>query len=457
MEGISMVDIKKFQYKMGSKGESDKSSQSETIEARVEPASTGTILNQMKKDSSDSDKKLFKQGYGDNVIDSTVEQMYKGHKVFNESDSSLSSEDLKKIEELRKTINIEDGESILNFGKELSNNLSASETRDLRDTKVRDVGGLADDLQKLAVEATGKLGDGKAPKKQGLIGSIFQKGKNQVAYSISGQMSLSRTIDKYSDRIKDGKTAISNDINSLKKQNERSLEFHQQLRYYIKASEMELEDVDNHILPKLVQLTENSSEEDKDNMMLYQKLAKIQSNRKILEGRIHDLRIFKQENVNSFQENINLQDSDREIYNILDVIEVHKLPEFKSQLAKRVKIQRGKNIINSGKQLEEAFDKLLRENSDELKQLTLEVNEESARGSVSVDTLEYAQQNLLDTAKELSEQERNIRETRKNELERLKALTDSSNEILIGKAKEAIEERGQADSEFLEDSNSSYR
>ena len=181
-------------------------------------------------------------------------------------------------------------------------------------------------------------------------------------------------------------------LDSLYQQN---LEFFEALNVYIAAAQIKAERLRQEELPALKDQV--TSEHDQ---MTIQKIADLEQFINRLEKRIYDLELTREITIQQAPQIRLIQNANQNLAEKIQSSIYTAIPLWKNQIAIQLSLYRQKDALDAQIAVTDTTNQLLIENSELLKQSSLETARQSERGVVDIETLKHSQQNLIDTITE---------------------------------------------------------
>ena len=228
-----------------------------------------------------------------------------------------------------------------------------------------------------------------------LIDRIFGGSKNQIEKYMTRFQNMEVQIDKISAKLETARMEILKDIGVFDKLYEENIDYFKELERYIIAGEESIEEMRNETLPALYKEAEAS-----DEPMAMQVVRDFEENVNRFEKRIFDLKTSKAVALQTAPQIKLIQNNDQLLVDkITDSIN-NTIPLWKSQVIIALGLNRQQEIVDMQKQVSDTTNELLKRNSENLKNSTVEIQKEAQRSTIDVDTLKEVNQNLIDTIHE---------------------------------------------------------
>jgi len=300
-------------------------------------------------------------------------------------------------------VDVSNTQSIIKFGSQAQENLTAISDEMLDGVRNKDVGPAGTSLRKMVNTIRGfdinELAPGGAS--QGFLVRIWNwiRGRSSKAADFVTQYEEVRgQIDKVQDELLGHETKLLKDIKFLDKLYESSLGFYDELALYIAAGEAKLSDLDATTIPAKVAEVEAAPEGE--GVMKAQELRDLRAARDDLERRVHDLKLTRQVTMQSLPSIRLVQENDKSLVNKINSTLVNTVPLWQTQLAQAVTIQRSRDAAGAVKGATDLTNELLTKNADNLQMANREVREQMERGVFDIEAVKTANARLIQTIEE---------------------------------------------------------
>ncbi|WP_180370768.1 toxic anion resistance protein, partial [Oenococcus oeni] len=131
-----------------------------------------------------------------------------------------------------------------------------------------------------------------------------------------------------------------------------------------------------------------------------------------LEKRNYDLKLTRQIAIQQAPQIRLVQTTNRQLSEKIQSSINTAIPLWKNQIAIALTLFKQRDAVNTQKAVSETTNHLLEQNSEMLKQSSLETAKESERGVVDIGSLKKSQQNLIDTIQQTIQIQNDGRERR---------------------------------------------
>lgn len=307
-----------------------------------------------------------------------------------------------EIRQRMNEVDISNTQSIIKFGSQAQENLTAISDEMLDGVRNKDVGPAGNSLRKMVNTIRGfdvtELAPGAS---QGFLARIWNwiRGRSSKAADFVTQYEEVRgQIDKVQDELLGHETKLLKDIKFLDKLYESSLGFYDELALYIAAGEAKLGELDATTIPAKV--TEVEAAPEGEGVMKAQELRDLRAARDDLERRVHDLKLTRQVTMQSLPSIRLVQENDKSLVNKINSTLVNTVPLWQTQLAQAVTISRSRDAAGAVKGATDLTNELLTKNADNLQMANREVREQMERGVFDIDAVKDANARLIQTIEE---------------------------------------------------------
>lgn len=301
--------------------------------------------------------------------------------------AELTEEDEQKITAIRGEINLQDTSTLALYGTGAQKNIAEFSDSILSQVKAKDGGEVGQMLTDMLVQVqNSKPSDG------GFLGKIFGKGKSEIQRFIASYETLSQQLDAIAARLEGKQKEMLGQIAVFDKMYAQNLDYYHNLTLYIEAGEREIQDLRENTLPRLHQEAKDSGD-----MMAVQAVADFEANVGRFEKKVHDLKISQTLSLQTAPQIKLIQQNDQLLVEKINDVIHSTLPLWRSQTVIALGLQKQRDALAIEKAVSDATNRMIRQNAAQLKQTTLEVRQEAERSTVDIETLEAANQDLIET------------------------------------------------------------
>lgn len=304
----------------------------------------------------------------------------------------LTPEELKRVEEIKKQINIEDAQSIIMYGAGAQREASSFSDKLLKEVRNKDseyIGGILGNLvMKIHEVDVSSLGKSSFWSKMPVIGNMV----SSVRRFMTRYEKLSTQIGNIAYELDTARIHILRDIALLDILYNRNLEYMKNLELHIAAGTMKLEELKISTLPQLkAKADETGASADVQRYNDFQQYI----NR--FEKRIHDLKLSRAIAIQAAPQIRLIQHGDQALAEKIQSSILNTIPLWKTQMAMAITMLRQKKALEMQKAVSRTTNELLQKNSEMLKSNTTGIIEESEKGIVEIETLKKVNAELLAT------------------------------------------------------------
>lgn len=296
---------------------------------------------------------------------------------------------LKEVQDLTSEIEVQNPNSIVQFGQKASENISKISDEllnSMKEIKAEETTEMLVNLTKIMDKFDVK--EIKNIKQESFVSKIFKSAGNTIARLFQKYDTMGYEVEKVYVLLKKYEIDIKESNNKLKRLYDGNMAYYQELEKYIVAGELALEEVEQYIYQ--IPLNNTISEEEK-NMMV----QKLEMCKEMLNQRIYDLRIA--ENV-AIQAAPMLQSMQMSNFNLMRKINssfIVTLPIFKQCLAQAVLLKRQEIQAKSLKQLDDKTNELIMRNAANTSRQSVEIAKMASSSSVAIETLEKSYETIM--------------------------------------------------------------
>lgn len=309
------------------------------------------------------------------------------------SDKDLTEEEKKMVEEFSKTIDITSNNIILQYGAEAQKKISDFSDSALSKVKTKDLGSVGDMIADLVVELKGF--DAAEEEEKGFFG-FFKKASNKVTSLKARYDAAEENVNKICEQLEEHQIVLLKDIAMLDELYERNLLNFKELTMYILAGKRKLEEVRNTDLKALVEKAKKTGLAEDS-----QAANDLANQCDRFEKKLHDLQLTRMISIQMGPQIRLVQNNDTLMTEKIQSTLVNTIPLWKSQMVLALGLNHSKEAMEAQREVTQMTNDLLRKNAETLKMATIETAKESERGVVEIETLQYTNQNLIETLEEV--------------------------------------------------------
>lgn len=306
---------------------------------------------------------------------------------------NLTEAERKAVLDFAEKIDITDSNMVLNYGSGAQKNISEFSGAALGNVRTKDMGEVGAMLSSLVVELRGLNFD---PEEKKGIRGLFKRTSNQIAALKAQYDKAEVNVDKISAELEGHQLVLLKDVAMLDKMYELNQAYFKELSMYILAGREKLAKVRAKELPALKQKAEQTglpedaqSASDFSNMCLR------------FEKKLHDLELTRTISIQMAPQIRMIQNNDALMVEKIQTSIANTIPLWKSQMVLALGMVHSQQAMQAQREVTNLTNELLRKNSEMLKTGSVEIARESERGIVDLETLKYANENLIATLEEV--------------------------------------------------------
>lgn len=309
--------------------------------------------------------------------------------------ANLSAKQREQVENLMSAIDLSDSAAILSFGIEPQREVRQVNEEMLKGVRNKDTGPAGQALNEMMVQIRGiETSDLKKGKEPGFFSRLIGKVSPIVRF-MQQYETVENQIRRIEQELEGQRRKLLRDITLLDRLYESTLAYFHELEIYIAAGKMRLEQVDTEEIPAARMKAEESQ-----NPIDAQNLRDLQTARDDLERKVHDLMLTRQVVMQNLPSIRMTQELDKSLVGKIQSAVLNTIPLWKTQLAQAVTIFRTKKAAGSLKAASDLTNELLEANAENLAQANREVRTEVERGIFSIESIEQANQRLIESIEE---------------------------------------------------------
>ena len=331
----------------------------------------------------------------------------------------ISPEDRTKIDQIKNQIDLRNSQLSSVYGTNAQKGIAQFSEQILSEVRSKDAGEVGELMTDLLVKVNDV--DIQNFGEKSLIDKLFGGPKKQVEKYLARYQNMETQIDKISAQLETARMELLKDIGVFDKLYEQNIDYFKELERYIIAGEEAVAEMRSETLPALYKDAESS-----DEPMAMQVVRDFEENVNRFEKRIFDLKTSKAVALQTAPQIKLIQNNDQLLVDKITDSVNNTIPLWKSQVVIALGLNRQQEIVNMQKQVSDTTNELLRRNSENLRNSTVEIQKEAQRSTIDVDTTKEVNQNLIATISESVQIQRDAANQRKLAE---KELIDIQNEL----------------------------
>ncbi|MCT1797805.1 toxic anion resistance protein [Aerococcus viridans] len=307
----------------------------------------------------------------------------------------LSKDRQDQAQALSEKIDASDSQSIVSYGAMAQKQIGDFSHQIIAQVQNQDLDVVGEQLRELLGHLNDTDPSQLTNQKQNRIQRWFKKQKASLYEMNAKYQKVGYQIDEIAGHLTRQKNGLLNDNLQLDSLYQQNLEFFEALNVYIAAAQIKVERLRQEELPALK--SQVTSEHDQ---MTIQKIADLEQFINRLEKRIYDLELTREITIQQAPQIRLIQNANQNLAEKIQSSIYTAIPLWKNQIAIQLSLYRQKDALDAQIAVTDTTNQLLIENSELLKQSSLETARQSERGVVDIETLKHSQQNLIDTITE---------------------------------------------------------
>jgi len=331
-------------------------------------------------------------------------------------DVTLTPEEQKMVDEFSGKIDLRDTNVILQYGAAAQKKIAAFSDAALEGVKTKDLGTVGHDVAALVTELKGFDVDGEESK--GFLG-LFKKKIKDINQLKARYDTTEANVDKIVEVLEKHQNQLLTDIVMLDKMYDSNLLYFKELTMYILAGKAALEKAQTTTLVELQKAAQESGlAEDAQKANDFAALCDR------FEKKLHDLELTRTVSMQMAPQIRLIQNSDTLMTEKIQSTINNTIPLWKNQMVLALGMSHSQEAMKAQKLVTDFTNELIRENAEKLKQSTIEIAQESEKGIVDIESVKFANEQLitsLDEVVRIQEEGREKRRAAENELGQIEA------------------------------------
>ena len=319
-------------------------------------------------------------------------------------DSLLSDAERQMVEDFSKKINVEDSNTILQYGSAAQKNVAGFSENALSSVRSKDLGEVGKSLSQLVAELKHFGAD---EEKKGLAG-LFRKPVNRLEVMKAQYSKVESNVDLIARELEQHQVTLMKDIAMFDQMYELNLKYYKELTMYILAGKKALNKARTETLEELrKKAAETGAQEDAQKYNDYANLC----NR--FEKKIHDLELTRMISIQMGPQTRLIQNNDTLMLEKIQSSLVNTIPLWKSQMVLALGLEHSRQATAAQSAVTNMTNDLLRKNAEMLKMGTTETAKEAERSVVDIETLQNTNPQLISTLDEVMQIQKDGAQKRK--------------------------------------------
>ncbi|MEE0955675.1 MAG: toxic anion resistance protein [Eubacterium sp.] len=300
----------------------------------------------------------------------------------------LTPEQLSKVEEIRKSIDLSDSNILMQYGVGAERDIQSFSESILEKVRVKDTGKTGELLADLSDEVRSMKVDELFGSKIPILGSLW-KSMRKFARRYE---TVEVQVDRISKELEKERMQMIRDVTMFDTMYDKNVEHFRELQVYIRAGEECIKEMRESTIPKL-----RAQAAERGDSMSAQVVRDFEENVNRFEEKIHDMKISKTIAMQTAPQIRLIQNNDRLLVDKIQTAILQTIPLWKNQIVLAIGLEHQQDILKTQRKITDTTNDLLKANSSLLKQNTEGVMKESERGIADLETLKQVNDDLIAT------------------------------------------------------------
>ena len=301
-------------------------------------------------------------------------------------DVNLSEDEKKTVDEFSQKIDLSNTNIVLQYGVACQKKMSEFADTALDNVRTKDLGQVGDMIAGLVTEL--KEFDAEDEKK-GLFG-WFKKKKSDLSTFNAKYASAEANVNAVVTKLEDQQNILLKDVVMLDTMYGNNVTYFKELTMYILAGKKKLEEEQKG---RLVELQNKAKEsglaEDA------QKANDFAAQCDRFDKKLHDLELTRTISIQMAPQIRLIQNNDILMSEKITSIVNNTIPLWKNQMVLALGMAHAEDAMKAEKAVTDLTNQLIKENAEKLKTGTVEIAKESEKGIIELETVKYANEQLI--------------------------------------------------------------
>lgn len=303
----------------------------------------------------------------------------------------LDEKEKAAIDDFISKVDITDTTTVLAYGSNAQKEIAKFSDDVLTNVRTKNTGDVGDLLTDLVVEIKDFDSAANLNEQKGLLG-MFGSLKKRVQKLLTKYDKVNNNIDKIEKKLEGHKIQMLKDINIFDQMYNKNLESFKLLSMYIIAGDIKLKELKEVELPKL-QAAAAQSGDQIDAQKVNDMIEMISR----FEKKLYDLKTTRIISIQMAPQIRMIQNNDSELVEKIQSSINNTIPLWKNQVVIALGLANAKSALNTQQAVTEITNEMLKKNSENLKQGTIEIAAESEKAIVDVETLKKTNNDIIET------------------------------------------------------------
>lgn len=335
---------------------------------------------------------------------------------------TLSPEEQQQVDAFSEKIDLHDSAIILQYGAACQKKVAAFSDTVLEGVRTKDLGETGEMIANLVTELKGFSAE---EEKSGFLG-FFKRSGSRIARLKARYDKAEINIDRIVEELEGHQNQLLTDIIMLDKMYEANLTYFKELTMYILAGKKKLDRECKETLPAMRERARLSGQtHDAQAANDYAAMCDR------FEKKLYDLELTRTISIQMAPQIRLIQNNDTLMSEKIQSTINNTIPLWKNQMVLALSMAHSKEAMEAQREVSDMTNELLRKNAEALRTGTAEIAQESERGIVDIETLQYTNEQLIGTLDEILRIQNEGRAKRKTaETELVRIETELKNKLL---------------------------
>lgn len=303
----------------------------------------------------------------------------------------LDEKEKEAINDFVSKVDITDTTTVLSYGANAQKEIAKFSDDVLTNVRTKNTGDVGELLTDLVVEIKDFDSATNINQPKGLFG-IFDSLKKRVQRLLTKYDKVNNNIDKIEKKLEGHKVQMLKDIAIFDEMYNKNLDSFKLLSMYIIAGDMKLKELKEVELPKLQAAAAESGDQ-----IDAQKVNDMTEMISRFEKKLYDLKTTRIISIQMAPQIRMIQNNDSELVEKIQSSITNTIPLWKNQVVIALGLANAKSALNTQQAVTEITNEMLKKNSENLKQGTIEIAAESEKAIVDVETLKKTNSDIIET------------------------------------------------------------
>ena len=335
-----------------------------------------------------------------------------------------NSKNRNAIDAVKANIDVNNQAMLSTFGRDAKGWIAEQSDAMLRDTLNKDSDFVGDLLMDLNDKVSGL--DPSSLQNMSFLKRMMGGTKKAVKRFVAKFDNVANQVDDISHRLVVAKENLRTDIFKLDQLYDQNVKNIEKLNVYVVAGEEYIQDAKGEIIPRMKAEAEAAA----DSQMASQNVFDFTQALERFERLLHDLKLSKTMALQMLPQIRMVQSSSTSLVDKLNSSIDIAIPAWKNQMVMGLALSRQKQSLKLQQDVSDMTNTLLKKNAEMLKTNTIEIEKETQRGIVDINTLTKVNEDLLSTIHEVLEIQKEGRLEREKAEVELQSIEGQLAEVL---------------------------